>query len=181
MRARTTSSGGRTARLRLIMVVVAAMTLLGADWPTFGADPAHTGFNRETAVASENRAALSTLFTAPTGDDIVSSPAVANGIVYVGSSDHKLYAVDAHGAANCSSGVVVCTPLWTASTGSRIVSSPAVASGVVYVGSDDGKLYAFDAAGKTGCSGTPRTCTPLWTAPTGAAVQSSPTVLNGVV
>ena len=27
----------------------------------------------------------------------MASPAVANNVVYIGSSDHKLYAVDAHG------------------------------------------------------------------------------------
>jgi len=73
-----------------------------------------------------------------------SSPAVAEGVVYVGSDDGKLYAFDAAGVTGCTAGV--CTPLWTATTGSKVQSSPAVAEGVVYVGSDDGKLYAFDAA-----------------------------------
>ena len=32
--------------------------------------------------------------SAPTGNSIFSSPAVANGVVYVGSDDDKLYAFD---------------------------------------------------------------------------------------
>jgi outer membrane protein assembly factor BamB len=85
-------------------------------------------------------ASCSPLWTGATGGFIDSSPAVANGVVYVGSADHKLYAFPA------SCGGAVCAPLWTGLTGSFIDSSPAVANGVVYVGSADGKLYAFDLA-----------------------------------
>jgi outer membrane protein assembly factor BamB len=67
-----------------------------------------------------------------------SSPAVANGVVYVGSDDGRLYAF---GAGGC--GAATCAPLWSYATGSAVRSSPAVANGMVYVGSDDGRLYAF--------------------------------------
>jgi outer membrane protein assembly factor BamB len=109
-------------------------------------------------------------WSATTGGTVRSSPAVVNGVVYVGSEDHNLYAFDA------ASG----TTLWTATTGGPLDSSPAVVNGVVYVGSGDGSLYAFDATG-AGCSGSPKTCNPLWTAPTGSPVFSSPAVANGVV
>jgi hypothetical protein len=67
-----------------------------------------------------------------------SSPAVAGGVLYVGSFDHRLYAFDASGC-----GAAACSPLWTG-RGGEIFSSPAVADGVVYVGANDGKLYAYD-------------------------------------
>jgi hypothetical protein len=67
----------------------------------------------------------------------VSSPAVANGVVYFGSDE--LYAF----AVGCASGGGTCTPLWTSTASGSTVSSPAVANGVVYVGSEDGNLYAF--------------------------------------
>ena len=68
----------------------------------------------------------------------MSSPAVANGVVYVGSDDDNLYAL------NASTGAL----LWEYTTGGFFFnSSPAVANGVVYVGSYDGNLYAFDLAG----------------------------------
>ena len=125
------------------------------------------------------------LWTAPTASrpfgSMFSSPAVANGVVYVGSGDNKLYAFDAAGAANCSGSPKTCQPLWTAATSDFVGSSPAVANGVVYVGSNDHHLYAFDAAGVTNCSGSPKTCTPLWTAATSEIVISSPAVANGVV
>lgn len=66
------------------------------------------------------------------GDWVDSSPAVANGVVYVGSGK-KLY------ARNASTG----KKLWSYSTGDVVVSSPAVANGVVYVDSEDHNAYAF--------------------------------------
>jgi outer membrane protein assembly factor BamB len=125
------------------------------------------------------------LWTAPTSDDAgdyatESSPAVAHGVVYIGSDGGGLHAFDAAGVINCSGTPKTCKPLWT-SPKSVVASSPAVANGVVYVGSFDTNLYAFDAAGTTNCSGTPKTCAPLWSAPTGSFVFSSPAVANGFV
>lgn len=101
-----------------------------------------------------------------------SSPAVANGKVFVGAFDGKLYVFNANGC-----GQATCQALWTASTGGSIESTPTVSKGVVFIGSDDGKLYAFRAAG----CGQP-TCQPLWTGSLGSPVfQSSPAVKNGVV
>jgi outer membrane protein assembly factor BamB len=104
------------------------------------------------------------LWTADLGSkNGLSSPTVANGIVYAGSADGNLYAFNATDGS----------PLWTGTTGGSILySSPAVANGIAYVGSSDQHLYAFDAADGT----------PLWNAPTGGTVStSSPAVANGVV
>ena len=70
-----------------------------------------------------------------TGDQVESSPAVANGIVYVGSEDKNLYAIDA----------VTGKEKWRFATGDWVDSSPAVANGIVYVGSNDKNLYAIGA------------------------------------
>ena len=59
----------------------------------------------------------------------ISSPAVAGGVVFVGSYDGMLYAFDANGC-----GATKCMPLWTAHVGDHVDSSPAVAGGMVYVG-----------------------------------------------
>ncbi len=96
-----------------------------------------------------------------TGGAIHSSPAVVNGVVYVGSDDGNLYALDA------ASG----TRKWAYQTGGAIASSPAVVNGVVYIGSEDHSLYALDAA-----SGTKK-----WAYQTGGAIHSSPQVVNGVL
>ena len=66
-----------------------------------------------------------------------SSPAVANGVVYVGSDDNKFYAL------KTTTGEI----LWNYPTGDYVDSSPAVANGKVYVGSYDGNVYAFHLPG----------------------------------
>jgi outer membrane protein assembly factor BamB len=186
-----------TGRRLATLVGIAALVLLagGCDWTMFGFDAGHSHNNTtENAISTSNVSTLVPLFTGQTGGAVDSSPAVVNGVVYVGSGDHKsvgldcgvvpgdceLYAFDANGATNCSGTPNKCSPLWTALTGAGIASSPAVVNGVVYVNSEDHLLYAFDANGATNCSGTPKTCSPLWTAPSNGQL-SSPTVANGVV
>ena len=66
-----------------------------------------------------------------------SSPAVVDGVVYVGSYDTYLHAVDA------ASG----EPRWRYETEGSVRSSPAVVDGVVYVGSEDRYLYAISVLG----------------------------------
>jgi outer membrane protein assembly factor BamB len=66
---------------------------------------------------------------------VFSSPAVADGTVFAGSTDGKLYALDQ------ATGV----QKWTFTTRSRVNSSPAVQNGLVYFGSFDGTFYALDA------------------------------------
>jgi len=67
------------------------------------------------------------------GGTLKSSPALSNGILYIGSEDSLLYAVDATSGQE----------LWHFRTGDKITSSPTLVNGVVYVTSRDGKLYAI--------------------------------------
>lgn len=67
---------------------------------------------------------------------VISSPAIAGGIAYVGSTDGNLYAIELQSGAQ----------KWKFKTDARVVSSPAVENGVVYFGSYDGKFYALDSA-----------------------------------
>lgn len=62
-----------------------------------------------------------------------SSPAVVDGVVYVGSQDDSVYALNAATGAK----------LWSRVTGGAVFSSPAVVNGAVYVGSDNDRRYAF--------------------------------------
>jgi outer membrane protein assembly factor BamB len=88
----------------------------------------------------------------------LSSPAYADGLIFVGVDD-SLYAVDA-----ASGGV-----RWSAPTGAVVWSTPTVSDGVVYVGSNDHSVYAFDEA-----SGAQ-----LWAFATGAAMYSSAPIAVG--
>jgi outer membrane protein assembly factor BamB len=62
-----------------------------------------------------------------------SSPAVANGVVYVGTDGGTLRAYDALSGS----------PLWESPDLGAEVFSPAVSDGVVYVGTSDGVVHAF--------------------------------------
>ncbi len=71
-----------------------------------------------------------------TNGQVYSSPAIADGLAIVGSTDGNLYAVDAETG----------TPKWTFQTKARITSSPAVSGGVAYFESYDSSFYAVDVA-----------------------------------
>ena len=101
------------------------------------------------------------LWSFQTGGWVVNAPTAANGVVYAGSDDTYVYALDA------ASGQMV----WSFETGDAIRSSPTVANGVVYVGSNDNHVYALDAA----------TGEMLWKHDTSKAVQYSPVVNYGMV
>lgn len=67
------------------------------------------------------------------GADSKSAPALVDDMLYFGSNDRNVYAVDA------TSG----NELWSFETGRIVQSPPAVAGGTVYIGSDDGYVYAL--------------------------------------
>jgi outer membrane protein assembly factor BamB len=69
-------------------------------------------------------------------DVFLSSPMIANGIVFIGSGDQHVYALDA------ATGAL----RWSFATGDVVHASPALADGIVYIGSWDRNLYALDAA-----------------------------------
>jgi outer membrane protein assembly factor BamB/serine/threonine protein kinase len=137
--------------------------------PMFGFNAQHTRYNpNEASLSTSTVGKLRLDWKAPTSSSIRSSPLVANGVVYVASTDNNLFAFDA------ATGV----KLWQASTGnysnpgSFIFSSPSILNGVLYIGSNDHRVYAFDVTARKR----------LWvTAPTGGPVYASPTVVNGVL
>lgn len=103
----------------------------GNEASEFRADAGHSGLYQK---AVETLHGLKWKFK--TGGAIVSTPALANGTVYFGSSDHFLYAIDDRSGAL----------RWKYETGSRVASSPAVAAGRVHFESYDGNFYTLDAA-----------------------------------
>jgi outer membrane protein assembly factor BamB len=204
-----------------------ASFLVRTDWTHFRFDENHTGFNPYENVLNPTNAPTITLHWQQVLGQIVvsSSPTVVGGVAYIGSSDGRLWAVNADGC-----GSAICTqPLWVGVGGTQILDSPLVHDGVVYVGTQDspqsndgrllayaadgcgaptceplwrgnagpqsildsspaafedtifvgsfdGKLYAFPAAG---CGAD--LCDPLWTAATNGHIESSPTIVDGVV
>ncbi len=107
------------------------------------------------------------------GGNGLSSPAVANSIVYFGSTDGTLFAF------NATTGKPIWTGITQAQPGNGFLygSSPTIANGVVYDATADGYLYAFNASG---CKN--KVCSPLLKYSMGSVFTwSSSVVVNGIV
>jgi outer membrane protein assembly factor BamB len=80
------------------------------------------------------------LWRFPTGA-VESSPLLVNGVLYFGSWNHRVYALDVH---------VRTRPrlLWSFDAGSEVDTSPAYANGKIYIATNGGAVFALDA--KTG-------------------------------
>jgi len=103
-------------------------------WPMFQHDPQHTGHTTEDGPDTNE-----TLWTFQTGDWVVSSPAVVDDRVFVGSWDWYFYCLD-----------YICgRVLWKINIGGwPYSSSPVVVDGVVYAGSTteySSKVFALNA------------------------------------
>lgn len=116
--------------LMLMAQVLFAPLACAADWPMFGHDPQHTGVAGEIVEPP-----LELLWSYETGNLVESTPAVSGGIVYIGSWDTYVYALDA----------AIGAEKWKYKTDDRVESSPAVSGGTVYIGSTGGYVYALDA------------------------------------
>src|SRR3990172_5507082 len=119
--------------------------LVYGDWPMFRANPSHSGAGRGGTDNSVITPTLLWKYTVPIPkatilpeNGVKSTPAVVDGVVYVGSDNSLVYAL------NASDGVQLWNFTTTRSFGT-VESSPAVANGVVYVGSFDGRIYALNA------------------------------------
>jgi outer membrane protein assembly factor BamB len=108
---------------------------VAGDVSMFRGDAAHSGVYAATPAA--RMPALRWRYH--TDGRVISSPALAGGTVFVGSTDRYLHAIDI-GTGKMK---------WKFKTGGRIASSPAVSDGIVYFESYDGNFYAVDAAAGT--------------------------------
>ncbi len=102
-------------------------------------------------------------------DVFLSSPTIVGNVVYFGSGDQNVYALDA------TTGALK----WTFATGDVVHASPAVVDGVVYIGSWDRNLYALDAGtGRERWRYTTGNDTTIYNQ---IGLASSPAVANGMV
>ena len=131
------------------------VTVDGNDWPTFKGDLTHdgvgiNGIGSNYAVAWKNQ-----ILPTP-----VSSPVIAGGMVYTGSSG-RIYCL------NATTGSII----WSNTTTGTALSSPTVAGEFVYIGSDNYNFYCFNAI-----SGNL-----VWTYTTNNFIETSPVVFGGNV
>lgn len=94
-------------------------------------------------------------------DEIRGTPTLSQGLLYIGSYDNNLYALDAADGKF----------QWKYPTDGGIVSRPAVFEGNVYIGSEDKRLHVVSArSGKV-----------VWTYFTDGPIRSSPRIAEGHV
>jgi outer membrane protein assembly factor BamB len=125
------------------------------EWAMFRHDPSRSGYITGGTPNDD----VKLLWTYGTWAGVRTSPAVANGCVFVGCTDWNVYWL------NASNGEI----LWHFQAENEMNSSPAIDNDRLYVGSDNGNVYCIDIA--TGVA--------LWTSTVGGFVRSSPAVVEG--
>lgn len=138
----------------LSFLVAACITGYAGEWEMFRGNPQRTGYSSESVglPLGKHKWKLSL------GCNMVSSPSVSSGLLFVGGRDSCLYAV------NANTGEV----FWKRKTRGWIDSSPLIFKNLVAVGSRDGRYHLFEK--QTGAS--------VATVPAGLAL-SSPLMLDG--
>lgn len=114
-----------------------------------------------TAALSNNDQGIKPLWTFTCEDEIRSSPIYHKGVVYFGSYDNNLYAI------NTDNGEF----LWKFPAEGGIVSRPSIYEGIILFGSEDHRLYAVST----------RNGREVWNYLTERPIRSSPTIAEGCV
>ena len=117
-------------------VCLSLLMLCGSLWAedvmVFRGNARHTGVYEAPGVPRFN----TVKWKFHTGGMVIGSAVVSGHVVYIGSTDGNLYAVDEESGAQ----------KWKYSVKSRVPSTPAIQAGTVYFTAYDGNLYALDAA-----------------------------------
>src|SRR5438067_4211314 len=139
--------------MRFVAPIALVTTLslpAAADWPVYRGDPLMSGADVGPRPAPFPDK-LDERWAFKTGNAIEGAPAVVNGVVYVGSFDKHLYAIE----------LATGKPKWKTKLGA-FKASPGVKGDKVYIGDLDGRFYCVNAAdGK-----------PVWTFETEGEITS---------
>jgi len=127
-----------------------------SSWSMYGYDGTNS-FNYPDAAPETNDIIWNADFDA----DFSASPAIIDGLIYVGGTDYNLYCIDA----------ITGEEVFKHHFPSQVVSSPCVVGDMIYVGCRDGNLYAFNR----------ETREEVWNFATGGDVDSSPKLVGDTV
>lgn len=111
-----------------------------------------------TAAATKRGDVVDELWSFECEDEIRGTPLIHDGVVYIGSYDNNLYALDAKNGEF----------LWKYATEGGIAGRPIAEDDSIYVGSEDYRLHALNKKGKM-----------LWLYYTDGPVRSSPVLSDG--
>ncbi|MDD5674506.1 MAG: PQQ-binding-like beta-propeller repeat protein [Chitinivibrionales bacterium] len=102
-----------------------------ADWPMFRGDAQRTGYSTETVGYPQKEPFWKINIQ---HCEFVSSPSIANGVLYIGGHDSCIYAL------NAQNGEII----WVKKTGAWVESSPLITDGKVVVGGFDNAIHILD-------------------------------------
>lgn len=143
--------------LSLLIFIAIFFTLFSSvsagNWQNIGGDLQHSGYSDSPVVP------LDLIWKYKVGVSDISAPIVDNGILFVGSDDNNLYAIDA----------ATGKPKWEYSALGKVYT-PTAKDGLVFAASFDNYLYALDSNGKL-----------IWKKSTGSSVASPPMAYNDIL
>jgi outer membrane protein assembly factor BamB len=117
---------------RIVTSLAGLMAVPACDAQSmFRGDAVHSGAYAGSAPRQFHRVK----WKFPTGDRVISSPVFKDNVIYFGSDDGNIYAVEAASGRQ----------IWKRATRGPVPATPAIADNTLYVGSYDGKFYALDA------------------------------------
>jgi eukaryotic-like serine/threonine-protein kinase len=117
--------------LFILAVDVCGLALSAHGQTMFRGNAAHTGVYSGPAPRQFHRVK----WKFPTGNRIVASPVTEGKLIYFGSDDGDVYAVESETGRQA----------WKTKTRGPVSATPAVSNGMLYIGSYDGNFYALNA------------------------------------
>jgi len=114
----------------LAVLIFCICAAFAQDETMFRQDLAHSGVYSSAAPEGISHV----LWKFKTAGRVFSSPVVAEGVLYTGSNDHYIHAIDARKGSE----------LWKFETGANVTSTPAISPGSLFVLSLDGNAYCLD-------------------------------------
>lgn len=132
---------------RIDNAVIGALAVsASATWTTYQHDSAHSGYSTESQVNAGNVQTLAEAWRFGTGDWVTGAPIVADGVVYIGSWDGKMYALRERDGS----------VIWSYNDGTLLVdrcgttygidSTAALSGGRLFFGDGQAQLTALNAA-----------------------------------
>ena len=114
-----------------LLLLLVCLTSAAESQSMFRGNSAHSGVYAGPAPRKFHRVK----WKFPTGSRVVGSPVMQDNVIYFGSDDGNVYAVEAESGRQ----------IWKAATRGPVPCTPAIDHGTVYIGSYDGKFYALNA------------------------------------
>ncbi len=137
----------------ILILSIMVTPVFAEDWAMYRKDLNNTGFSDEDMYPP-----FDLFWKYKTGSYFHSSPAIYDGLVYAGSDDNILYALDVNNG----------DVRWKYKTESAIGSTPTITDEMIYISSYDDRVYAYEKSGKL-----------KWKCNVIAGFYSSPALYNG--